>query len=101
MGTLKKILDVLGNILAIVWLITYILLVTNANFHYLDNIDILLNALALIREWGALLLVAIVGFESVANRGLVLIIIYLVLLAVCVIFMFLPGTTDQIFNMFN
>lgn len=95
---MQKLFDIIGKILALVWLVNFVLWVTNANWGYLNSIDILVKIVDAIYAWGALLLVAIVGFEAVAKRHLVIKIIYLIILAACVVFMFFPGATDQIFN---
>ena len=96
---MQKFLDFLGKLIAIVWLLSFALWVTNANWGYLNNIGIVVTIINIIKEWGALALVAIVGLEAVAKRKLITKILFLLLLAVCVIFMFFPGVTDQIFNM--
>ena len=95
---MQKLFDIIGKIIALVWLVNFVLWVTNANWGYLNNIDALVAIVNLIKEWGALLLVAVVGFEAVAKRKLFIKIIFLVVLAACVVFMFFPGVTDQIFN---
>ena len=95
---MQKLLDFLGKLIAIVWLVSFVLWVTNANWHYLDSVGIVVTILNIIHEWGALALVGVVGFEAVAKRKLITKILFLLLLAVCVIFMFFPGVTDQIFN---
>ena len=98
MKALSKLFDIIGKILAFVWMIAFILWVTNANWHYLDSVGIVVTILNIVHEWGALALVGVVGFEAVAKRKLITKILFLLLLAVCVIFMFFPGVTDQIFN---
>ena len=95
---MQKLLDFLGKLIAIVWLVSFVLWVTNANWHYLDSVGIVVTILNIVHEWGALALVGVVGFEAVAKRKLITKILFLLLLAVCVIFMFFPGVTNQIFN---
>ena len=98
MKGLQKLLDALGKIIAVVWIINFVLWVTNTNWGYLNNVEIVVNIISGIKEWGALVLVAVVGFEAVAKRNLIIKILFLVLVAACVIFMFFPGVTDQIFH---
>ena len=98
MKALSKLFDILGKIIAIVWLLAFVLWVTNANWGYLDTIPVLVKILSIIKEWGALLLVAVVGFEA-ASRKIWLLIPFLIILAACIIFMFFPGATDAIFNL--
>lgn len=95
---MQKTFDILGKVIALVWLVNFVLWVTNANWGYLNDIAILVKIINGIKEWGALLLVAVTGCEAVAKRNLIIKIIFLVLLVACVIFMFFPGATDQIFN---
>ena len=99
MDGLQKFFDIVGKILAIVWLVVFVLWVTNANWGYLNSIEILVKIVNGIKEWGALLLVAVVGCEAVAKRSWVIKIVFLVLLVACIVFMFLPGATDKIFNL--
>ena len=95
---MQKFWDALGKVIAIVWVVNFVLWVTNANWNYIPN-DTVVNIISGIKEWGALVLVGVVGFEAVAKRKLFIKIIFLVLLAACVIFMFFPGVTAQIFNL--
>ncbi len=89
---LAKVFDILGKIVAIVWILVFILLLTNAKWGYMNGIPWLLNIFNIIKTYGALLLVAIVGFEAVAKRNIVFKILYLLCLAIIVVFMFFPET---------
>lgn len=95
---LQKVFDILGKVIAIVWLINFVLFVTNAQWGYLNNVEIAVQIIQGIKDWGALLLVGVVGCEAVAKRHLVFKILFLIVLAFCIIFMFFPEVRDQIFG---
>ena len=88
MKVLSKIFDILGKIIAIVWMINFVLVVTNAKFDYI-HVDIVLKIMSVISTWGALILVAVVGFEA-SSKKLWTLIPFLIVLAFCVIMMFFP-----------
>lgn len=91
---MQKLFDLLGKLIAIVWLISFVLWATNANWGYLNNYGTVVTILNIIHEWGALVLVGVVGFEAVAKRKRVTKIIYLILLAICIVFSFFPGVIN-------
>ncbi|MBR1968074.1 MAG: hypothetical protein IKA11_01610 [Clostridia bacterium] len=91
---LKKLWDVLGGILAIVLVVTYALLILNANFAFISG-DFL-KTLDIIRTYGSLALIGIVGLEAVSRRCLIIKIIYLLLCAIIVIFLFFPDTYQNL-----
>ena len=98
MEGLQKFFDFMAKLLAIVWLLNFVLWVTNANWGYLNDVEIVVKIVNGLKEWGALLLVALVGCEALAKRHLVFKILFLILMAACIIFMFFPGATAQIFT---
>ncbi len=97
---LQKVFDILGKIIAIVLLINLVLFVTNAQWGYLNKVEWLAKIVLGIREYGTLLLAGVVGCEAVAKRNIVFKILFLILLAFCVIFMCFPSVTDKIFGIF-
>lgn len=94
-STIKKILDVIAAILAVLLVLVYALFYINGQFHFIDSIEWLTIAIALAMKWGSLLLVAIVGVSAMIKRNLILFILYCLILAVVVVFMFFPGTLEQ------
>lgn len=95
----EKVFDIIGEILAVVLVIVFALLIIDANFPFLDNVEWLKNAFEIIRTYGALLLIAVVGLEAMAKRNFVFQIIFLALLALIVVFLFFPGTYESFIGM--
>ncbi len=94
----SKIWDILGEILAIVLVIDYALLITNASFNYIPE-GTLKNILEIIRTYGSIALMGLVGMETVAKRNIVFKIVFIALFALVVVFMFFPGTYENLINL--
>lgn len=94
----EKIWDVLGEILAIILVIVYALLIINASFSFIPE-GTFLNILEIIRTYGSLLLVGVVGMEAMSKRNFIFRIIFLLLIAVIVVFLFFPGTYENFINL--
>ena len=90
----EKIWDILGEILAIILVIVYALLIINASFSFIPE-GTFLNILEIIRTYGSLLLVGVVGMEAMSKRNFIFRIIFLLLIAVIVVFLFFPGTYEN------
>ena len=90
--------DILGEILAVVLVVDYALLIINASFSFIPN-GTFKDILEIIRTYGSIALIGVVGFESVCKRSTVFKIIFLVLLAIVVVFLFFPGTYDNLINL--
>ena len=97
MKALEKVFDILGEIIAVVLVITFALLIIDANFEFLP--DVLYNILTVIRNYGALVLIAVVGLEAISKRNIIFRIIFYLLLALIVVFLFFPGTYDNLINL--
>ena len=91
----EKLWDILGEILAVVLVVTYALLILNATFNFLTNATILM-ILDIIRTYGSLALIGVVGLEAISKRNLIFKIIFLALCAIIVIFLFFPGTYQNL-----
>ncbi len=87
----KSFWDLLGEVLAVALIVVYAILILNANFTFIPQ-GTLLGILELIRTYGSLVLIAVVGFEALAERNFVIKIIFILLIALIVVFMFFPGT---------
>ena len=61
---LEKVFDIIGEILAVVMVVVFALLIINANFSFLP--DAVLNVFEVIRTYGSLVLIAVVGLEAMA-----------------------------------
>ncbi len=99
MKSLEKLFDIIGEILAVVLVITWAVLILNANFGFLDEVPVLYNILSVIRNYGGLVLIAVVGLEAISKRNIIFKIIFLALLALIVVFLFFPKTYSQFIQM--
>lgn len=97
---LEKLWDILGEILAVLLVVTYAVLIINANFPFIHN-DTVLMILDIARTYGSLLLVGIVGLEAISKRGLLFQIIFIALMAIVVIFLFFPDTYANLIGMIS
>lgn len=77
--------------------IVYALLIINANFQFIPE-GTFLNILEIVRTYGSLLLVGVVGLEAMSKRNIVFQIIFLALLALIIIFLFFPDTYQNLIN---
>ena len=93
---MEKVFDILGEILAILLVVVFALLIVNATFEFLP--DGVLNVFEVIRNYGSLVLIAVVGLEAMSKRNFIFQIIFLALLALIVVFLFFPGTYDNLIN---
>lgn len=99
MKNLEKFFDILGEIIAIVMVLVYALWIINLNFNFLP-VEVV-NVLAIVKEYGLLVLVAVVGLEAMSKRNFILRVIFYALVALIVIFLFFPGTYASLIGMVN
>lgn len=99
MKKLEKVFDIIGEILAVVLVLVFALLIINANFNFLP--DLALKIFTVIKEYGALLLIGVVGFEAMCKRNIIFRIIFLLLIALIVIFLFFPDTYANFINLID
>ncbi len=97
----KQILDVLGCIAAFITILTYVILCINAiciskNVTFIPADSFVMNVLKVIQVYAPLVVVGIVGLEFIANKNLLFRIIFYILIALVVIFMFFPSTWSQL-----
>lgn len=96
---LEKILDTLGEILAFITVALYAVLIVNATWTFIPQgtfFDILLIA----KNYASLAVVVVVGLEAVVKRGFILKLIFIILLAIVIIFQFFPGTWANFTTLF-
>ena len=96
---LEKIFDILGEICAVLTVALYAVLIVNANWTFIPE-GLFFDILLVIKNYAALAVVLIVSFEAMVKRGFIFKIIFLVLLAVIVLFQFFPGTWENITQVF-
>ena len=87
--------DILGEILAVLLVIVYALLIVNANFSFIPE-GTIMNIMQILRTYGSIALVAIVGFEAMSKRNGLFKLVFLLLVALIVVFMFFPGTYEKL-----
>ncbi len=97
--TMSKILDIIGEIVAVVLVLTWVILLANAQWGFLNGVPTLLNILNITKAYGGLILMAIVGMEAMSKRNIVFRIIFLTFLAIIVIFLFFPGTYENLIGL--
>ena len=95
---MEKVFDILGEILAVLTLVLYVVLIINANWSFIPGN--VLNVLNIIRNYAALVVVMIVGFEAMVKRSFVFKVLFLLVLAIVIIFQFFPGTWANITKIF-
>ncbi len=94
----EKLFDILGEILAVVLVLVYAVLIIDSNFDFIPD-GTFMNILQILRTYGSLALVGIVGLEAMSKRNLLFQIIFLALIALIVVFLFFPGTYESFINM--
>ena len=96
---LEKILDTLGEILAFLTVALYAVLIVNATWTFIPQ-GTFLNILLVAKNYAALAVVAVVGLEAIVKRGFILKLIFIILLAIVIIFQFFPGTWANFTTLF-
>ena len=94
---LEKVFDIIGEILAVVLVGVFALLIINANYSFLP--DAVLNVFEVIRTYGSLILIAVVGLEAMSKRNFIFQIIFLALLALIVVFLCFRGTYENLIGL--
>lgn len=92
----KQILDVIGCIAAAITILTYVVLCINAQWTFIPSDSFIMNVLKVIQTYAPLVVVGIVGLEFVANKNLIIRIIFYISIALVVIFMFFPSTWSNL-----
>ena len=98
MKKLEPIFFFIGEILAVLLVVVWAVLIINSNFEFITNATVM-NILTVIKEYGGLLLIGVVGLEAMCKRNFIFFLIFCLLVALIVIFLFFPGTYQQLINM--
>lgn len=80
--------DLIGEVLAVVYVVVFALLLIDAQWPFLSNVDWLYAVFKGIWMYGAFVIAAVVGLEAMVKRNFLLFLIFAALLAVCIIFIF-------------
>lgn len=94
---MTKVWDILGEILAVILVLVYAVLILNANFNFIPS-GTFLNILEILRTYGSLLLVGVVGLEAISKRNVIFQIIFVALMVLIIVFLFFPGTYENLIN---
>ncbi|HJB92858.1 MAG TPA: hypothetical protein H9708_02780 [Candidatus Borkfalkia stercoripullorum] len=95
---LEKVFDIIGEILAVLLILVFFVDMLNVQFGFITA-EGALKFFFYAKQWGALLLVGVVGLEAMSKRNFVLQIIFLAILAFIIICMFFPSTYDKLIGM--
>ena len=96
---LEKVFDIIGEILAVIYIIVFALLLIDAQWPFISNVDWLYNAFKIIWQYGAFVIAAIVGLEAMVKRNFLFFLIFCILIALCVMFLFFPGTYSNLLGL--
>lgn len=96
---MKKILDWVGGVAAFLTAAVYIVLIIHGNWAFLP--EAVYNVLVVVRTWAPLVVVAIVGLEFVSDKPFIVKLIFYVMVAGVVIFMFFPNTWEGFVGIVN
>ena len=101
MKRLEKFFDILGEIIAVLMVVIYIVALANAQVGFLSSVPVVEKIINIAIHYGSLLLVAVVGLEAMSKLNIVFRIIFYVCLAVIVIFLFFPGTYENLMGLIS
>lgn len=98
MKFLEGFFDVIGEILAVLLVVVYVVSLANAQWGFITNATVL-NILSILRTYGALLLVGVVGMEAMSKRTFLIQLIFYILMAIIVVFLFFPATYQNLIGL--
>ena len=89
---LSSVFDIIGEILAVLYVLLFALLLIDAQWPFLSNVEGLKEIFQTIMIYGGFVIAGIVGIEAMIKHNLIFFLVFAVILAVCVIFLFFPDT---------
>lgn len=98
-SVLEKVLDIAGEVLAVLTIVLYAVLIINANWTFIPA-GLFFDILLILKNYAALIVVLIVSFEAMVKRGFVVKLAFTILLAIIILFQFFPGTWENITQLF-
>ena len=99
MKRLEKFFDILGEIIAVLMVVIYIVALANAQVGFLSSVPVVEKIINIAIHYGSLLLVAVVGLEAMSKRNFLFQLIFIALLALIVVFLFFPDTYNSFIGM--
>ena len=97
MKKLEKLFDILGEILAVLLVIVTALWIIDSNYHFLP--EWFGGIISIVKEYGAIALIGIVGMEAISKRNVVFRFVFYAMFALIVVFLFFPGTYQYLLGM--
>ena len=94
-ATLKKFFSILGGIMAFLTIVALAVIFINAQFNFIHN-EIVLQVLAYIQTYALIATVGITALEFASDKGIVVFVVTALLIALVVIFSFLPNVKEVI-----
>ena len=92
---LKALLDMVGGLLA--FLAAFLFLAEAIILQgWFKAPDIVGQVIAIVKQYGLIVLIGIVGLEFVSNKNFIIKLLFIVAMAAVVIFQFFPGTWDSL-----
>ena len=91
----KQILSCIGCVAAAVTIIAYLVLCIHSAWNFIDETSFIYNVLVIVRTWAPLVVVGITGLEFIADKNIIIKVVFYVAIALVVVFMFFPSTWTQ------
>ena len=94
-STLKKFFSILGGLMAFLTILALAVIFINAQFNFIHN-ETVLQVLAYVQTYALLATVGITALEFASDKGIVVFVVTALLVALVVIFSFLPNVKEVI-----
>ena len=98
--TLSKVFDCLNKLLAFVVLVAYVVFAINANWTFINN-ETVLAVINAIMRYGPLVICGLVMVEFAIKRNLIIQILVYAIIAIAIIFQFVPDTFNAMVTQIN
>lgn len=89
-NVMDNFMKVLGEIIAYFTIVLYLVLILNANFHFISNS--LLYYLRILQIYAPIALITVFGLRVASKRGLFVRILFYIIIATIIVFSFFPDT---------
>lgn len=97
----KQVLSCIGCIAAALTILVYLVLCIDSAWEFIPETSFVYNVLIIIKTWAPLIVVGITGLEFVADKNLVIKLVFYIAIALVVIFMFFPSTWRDFVGVVN
>ena len=89
---LSSIFDLIGEILAVIYMLVFVLLLIDAQWPFLRNVAWLYDTFKVIWSYGGFVIAAIVGLEAMSKRNIIFFLVFVLMVVLCFIFLCFPET---------